>query len=84
MSKFYRKREGSEEYPRIPQHRELQSCGNKVTVDIKNESGPGWSLVVTKNEVLITYVHAIGDFITYRLLIICINFTLCLLLISCD
>ena len=59
MSKFYRKREGSEEYPRIPQHRELQSCGEKVTVDIQNESGPGWSLVVTKNEVLIIDVEVL-------------------------
>ena len=52
MREYYRKSEGSMQHPGIPQHKELQISGNKVTIDIRNDSGPGWSLEVTKHEVL--------------------------------
>ena len=40
------------QHPGIPQHKELQISGNKVTIDVRDNSGPGWSLEVTKHEVL--------------------------------
>ena len=52
MREYFRRSEGRDQHPGIPQHKELQISGNKVTVDMRDTSGPGWSLEVTKHEVL--------------------------------
>ena len=52
VAEYYRRREGSEGCCEIPEYEEMQiSNGNKVKVDMENESGLGWTLTVTKKEV---------------------------------
>ena len=54
VAEYYRKKEGSEGCCDIPEYEELQiSFGNKVKIDIENQSGLGWTLLVTKKEVCI-------------------------------
>ena len=40
------------QYPGMIENQELKSSRNKLTMDLRNYSGPGWSLEVTKHEVL--------------------------------
>ena len=54
VAEYYRRSEGSEGCFEIPEYEEMQiSYGNKVKVEMENESGLGWTLSVTKKEVCI-------------------------------